>query len=250
MGIFPIIMNIVQFWLIDSIVKASNSVSLDTDSPNADDGEQHEPLFTVPSDDEDEDEEGSKPDDVENQRPNKYSRSPGDSYRLSRDKPLSTDIPTPDETKSRAASCSSELRDQHSYPPSLSNSLSSSGSDRSKATKAATNLLKKKRRGPPAPLHIERVHQPVVNSPLVSALPVVASLPKTLPQPSIMGNKPLVIARQQNTQPEVAAWTDSWEDDEDEWAGEEEWARRNSDAMKPTTDGVWEENGKTLKGQS
>jgi hypothetical protein len=241
MGIFPIIMNIVQFWLIDSIVKASGSVSLDLDSPDNNNDEHREPLFNVPSDDEDD--EDCKPDDLENQRPNKYSRSSTDSYRLSSDKPFSTDITTPDDIKSRAASSSSGFHDPHSYPPSLSNSLSSSGSDRSKAAKAATNLLKKKRRGPPAPLHIERVHQPVINSPQVSAPPVATSMPKTPSRFSMVEMKSPAIARQQSMQPKVADWTDSWEDDEDEWAGGEESARRNSEVKNPTMDGVWEENG-------
>ncbi|KAF9034972.1 hypothetical protein BDZ89DRAFT_495987 [Hymenopellis radicata] len=54
MGIFPIVMNVLQFWLIDSIVKASepSTLSLDTD---AHDGLDREPLFGVPSDDEDDD---------------------------------------------------------------------------------------------------------------------------------------------------------------------------------------------------
>ncbi|EKM79919.1 hypothetical protein AGABI1DRAFT_72625 [Agaricus bisporus var. burnettii JB137-S8] len=231
MGIFPIIMNIVQFWLIDSIVKASAAVSLDADSPDIDDSEHREPLFNAPSDDEDEDDR--KPGDVENQRLDRGSHGSTDSYRMSRDKSFSD---ASDDIKSRTASSSSGPRDQHSYPPSLSSSLSSSGSDPSKAAKAAksaANLLKKKRRGPPAPLHIERISQPVINSPQVSAPPAATSMSKT----PMVEMKPPAITRQQSTTPKVAEWTDSWEDDEDEWA-----KGNNTESQKPTIDGVWEDH--------
>ena len=65
MGIFPIMMNILQFWLIDSIVKSSPaaSVALPTVTPRSSaDGEhehEHEPLFRASSDDEDD--EGADP---------------------------------------------------------------------------------------------------------------------------------------------------------------------------------------------
>ncbi len=71
MGIFPIIMNIIQFWLIDSIVKASSAISLDSASSDPNDDEHQQPLFGASSDDEDE--EAYKPGDIENQRRNRYS---------------------------------------------------------------------------------------------------------------------------------------------------------------------------------
>ena len=49
MGIFPIIMNIVQFWLIDSIVKAS-VIAQDIESVHQD----RDPLFSAPAEDDDE----------------------------------------------------------------------------------------------------------------------------------------------------------------------------------------------------
>lgn len=49
MGIFPIIMNIVQFWLIDSIVKASAvaMAAQDIESTHQD----RDPLFSAPAED-------------------------------------------------------------------------------------------------------------------------------------------------------------------------------------------------------
>ena len=75
MGLFPIIMNILQFWLIDSIVKAhAPPVALtdDTSRLGIHSGDQ-EPLFQADGSDEDEtvDEPGSTPPkyDVENPEP-------------------------------------------------------------------------------------------------------------------------------------------------------------------------------------
>lgn len=52
MGIFPIFMNIVQFWLIDSIVKASGT-PVDPSRPRYSDAQDHEPLFRPSADDDD-----------------------------------------------------------------------------------------------------------------------------------------------------------------------------------------------------
>ena len=65
MGLFPIIMNILQFWLIDSIVKAhAPPLTLDDDAPRLSvHGSDREPLFEADGSDEDEiaDEPGSTP---------------------------------------------------------------------------------------------------------------------------------------------------------------------------------------------
>lgn len=54
MGIFPVFMNIIQFWLIDSIVKAStSSTSVHSSSPRNSDSRDCEPLFNSPDDDDD-----------------------------------------------------------------------------------------------------------------------------------------------------------------------------------------------------
>jgi hypothetical protein len=242
MGAFPIIMNVVQFWLIDSIVKASNAISLDVNSPNLDDSDYREPLFNAPSDDEDDD--VYKSGDVENQR----LRHSLDAQRLSRDKSFSSD---PDENKSiPSGSGSSAINDEHSYPPSLSSSITSTASSinvHTKAIRPAKNLMKKQRRSPPAPLFIKPLHQPAINSPQVAASAIAASVPKRLPQQADETHPP-VIAHQQNTQAEAVEWTESW-DDADDWAtrvGDEEWTGRRLEDKRNTVNGVWEKNGTTL----
>jgi hypothetical protein len=74
MGLFPIIMNILQFWLIDSIVKASgqsDSLAL----PESGTSQDREPLFRASeSDDEDDDTIGRPKYDIENPPPQSESR--------------------------------------------------------------------------------------------------------------------------------------------------------------------------------
>ncbi|KAF9450677.1 hypothetical protein P691DRAFT_700883 [Macrolepiota fuliginosa MF-IS2] len=245
MGIFPIIMNIVQFWLIDSIVKSSNTLSSDSSSPNAQDDEHREPLFGVPSDDEDE--EVYKPRDIENQRQDRYSQSSTES----RDKSFSTEISVPDEIKSLASTSTSALRDEHSYPPSLSSSITSAESpnDNLKVIKPAKNLMKKKRRGPPAPLFIQPNHHPAINSPQPSAAPLEVPGPKTPIQPAKETHPP-AIANQTGTQSDITEWAESW-DDADDWAtriGEEEWTGRRLEDKSKAINGIWGANGASKLG--
>lgn len=74
MGIFPIGMNILQFWIVDTILKASAGAGpVALDSPFADDLER-EPIFAVAaSDDEDDD---SKPPKRPVSRPREHSYPP------------------------------------------------------------------------------------------------------------------------------------------------------------------------------
>jgi len=75
MGLFPIIMNILQFWLIDSIVKASEqpgSLAL----PDSRTSQDREPLFQASdSDDEDDSTIGRPKYDIENPAPPSESRN-------------------------------------------------------------------------------------------------------------------------------------------------------------------------------
>ncbi|KAJ7591438.1 vacuolar membrane protein-domain-containing protein [Mycena floridula] len=135
MGIFPIIMNILQFWLIDSIVKAKEAVILGTETPDALNESEREPLFDVSSDDED-----HPSSDLENQRP----ASPGSSHstRSARDK-TGSGSNTPEESKSVGSSSANGVSALHLYPP---------------ATK-----LNKKGRKTPSPLTITSMNQPAFN---------------------------------------------------------------------------------------
>jgi STIMATE family len=206
MGLFPITMNILQFWLIDSIVKASTptSVALEN-SPNTSRYPDREPLFSGPSDDED-DEDGYRRRDVENQHPLPRSLSK-DARRQINDKTF-TGSSTPDEHKS-LGSTSDQAADTHSYPPSLSNSMSSNTSSSSNQShgspRPAHNLLKKaKRRPAPAPLSIRSAHTPAVNS------PNMAPPPQAAPPPVIP-----IIAPVPEVGNENEGWAQTWEESDD-----------------------------------
>lgn len=165
MGIFPIMMNILQFWLIDSIVKSSPaaSVALPTVTPRSSaDGEhehEHEPLFRASSDDEDD--EGAFParHDIENPRLRSRSRS------------VDTDRLMPDASKSLGSETSTAVgsspgspkgpkpidikhdAEPHAYPPSLAGSSVStvSSSVASSLPLARSRSPKRKRSDPPPP---------------------------------------------------------------------------------------------------
>ncbi|KAF9034994.1 hypothetical protein BDZ89DRAFT_947024 [Hymenopellis radicata] len=214
MGIFPIVMNVLQFWLIDSIVKASepSTLSLDTD---AHDGLDREPLFGVPSDDEDDD-IGPQRHDIENPRPpspeytHTRSHSPG--------KTSGSITPMAVESKSSGSS-STEAVEMHSYPPSLSSSITSNSSTSSMPPPIREAKLIKKKRTPP-PLHIRRATQPAVNSPA-----------------------PASAVKMTETRQETSSdWDDSWGDSED-WAdrvGEEDWTGRRLEEKKESIQDVWD----------
>ncbi|KAH6914770.1 vacuolar membrane protein [Coprinopsis sp. MPI-PUGE-AT-0042] len=146
MGIFPIVMNILQFWLIDSIVKASSTpspVALEVDSADPFHTSDREPLFNV-SDDEDEGDHRPRrlQRDIENQlSPPSQSTFAPDSY--------STAATIMGEGAAlKKYDADEEGRSvpggQHSYPPSLSGSVGSSHSgpstDGSKGPKRKVTL--------------------------------------------------------------------------------------------------------------
>ncbi|KAG2343662.1 hypothetical protein BDR05DRAFT_883813 [Suillus weaverae] len=151
MGLFPIIMNILQFWLIDSIVKASStSVELPTSSPRMSDVHDREPLFRAPEDDEDD-----ARCDIENPRLT-YIRMPtGDDAET---------IVASEESKGKYSGTTSPLSIPqsttpsslvpHDYPPSVGSLSSHSSRSRHKY-----------KRSPPPPLEFQTSHMPAINSP-------------------------------------------------------------------------------------
>lgn len=139
MGMFPIIMNIVQFWLIDSIVKASAAAAAiaaqDIESTHRD----RDPLFSTPA--EDDDEQPLPRVETAIHDPSHRSASSLDtgphvnpSYQ--------TIITIPDEQRSGATS-SRHLVDTYAYPPSLSSSISSDRSSILNLHKGANSDIKK-----------------------------------------------------------------------------------------------------------
>ncbi|KAG2013220.1 vacuolar membrane protein [Coprinopsis cinerea AmutBmut pab1-1] len=163
MGLFPIVMNILQFWLIDSIVKASSSepsVSLepDTADPYLQD---RQPLFDA-SDDEEDDRRG--PRDLENQLAPHPSRS---TLVSSYETEATLDV---DETfQGKDVPIKPERK--HSYPPSLTGSL---GSTSGGSVREAKNLLKAGRRkvSPSSPQVLH--HQGTTTTTLDSQTPTAA----------------------------------------------------------------------------
>ena len=79
MGLFPILMNVLQFWLIDSIVKGSSNnyapLTLVSETPRGSLDPDSEPLFRASEDDDDDDDGFSARHDIENPIPRAISRS-------------------------------------------------------------------------------------------------------------------------------------------------------------------------------
>ncbi|KAK0190525.1 vacuolar membrane protein-domain-containing protein [Armillaria mellea] len=234
MGLFPILMNILQFWLIDSIVKASNEqfVSLDTDVHDALDHADREPLFGVPSDDEDDGDTGNQRHDIENPR----SHSPTHQHQRSQsnDKSSGGSTPLASEPKLSGSSTPQPIPGQahevHAYPPSLSSSVASASTASSTSPPAIREATKlnKKRRSPPTPIHIRQARQPAVNA--------VSPEPKSLSHERKL-SRPVVVV-----EPAGQEWADSW-GDEDDWAdrvGEEDWTGRRIEQKRDGINEVWD----------
>jgi len=175
MGIFPILMNIIQFWLIDSIVKASSIAAVSLDIEQGHDGE---PLFQGDSDDEA---------DYRHRR----SSSLSDPRRLDTLDDRSFDTNTSEIIPKESI----HHVDSHSYPPSLSGSLTSNLASihESKLPRVAKILAKQTQRTMTSTLS-ETPH-------LLGS----SSLPRTPPQ---MTHVPAAT--------ESANWAETW-DDADEW---------------------------------
>ncbi|CDO77017.1 hypothetical protein BN946_scf184380.g2 [Trametes cinnabarina] len=236
MGLFPIMMNVLQFWLIDSIVKGSGNyapLSLVTDSPRGSMDPDSEPLFHEDETDSDDD-DGVRPrHDIENPRLVSRSRS-RDANRLASEPksvssgtttliPSGSTTPVPKPIDTAVAS--------HAYPPTHSNTSpntpSSSVTSSSSASSLSSSMSRSRgrRRSPPPPLALQARK---------------ASYPN------------IEISR--SAQPEEEAprddekW-DAWGDDgEDDWAdrvGEEEWTGRRLAAKKDAVDDAWREHSPT-----
>jgi hypothetical protein len=201
MGIFPILMNILQFWLIDSIVKASASSDFfasDLPSNSSHEGDR-EPLFTNSSDDESDD----PPHDIENPPPRSHSRSVSPTSH----KPNQV-VSVPTEQKSSRPSTpgsTSESRQHsipmHAYPPSLSSSVPSlSNSSRPTSPESLVNRPRKYKRSTSVPISVTSPNQLAVDSPL--QIPLILEPPRT--DSSVK-------------KPVQQEWAESW-DDSDDWA--------------------------------
>jgi hypothetical protein len=148
MGIFPIIMNIVQFWLIDSIVKASAAAMAAQDIEST--RQDRDPLFSAPAEGDD-----------DQPLPRLETANLDSSHRsvssldlgLHTNPSYQTIITIPDEQI--LGPTSRRLLDTYAYPPSLSSSISS---DRS-------SILNHHNKGPNAGVKKYRDLSPAQRSP-------------------------------------------------------------------------------------
>ena len=215
MGIFPIIMNVLQFWLIDSIVKASIGRETPSDVEHGI-SQDREPLFNALPEDDDDDR--AFVDNISKNRNSRRSISSLDSrgYLSHDDLSFDTDATRRDEYKSAASS--SKHVDAHNYPPSLSSSMTSNSTSAAgtKAPREAKNLLKKtKRREPPSALYLRSTTEEP-SSP--NSSPALESMPPT-PSPKLLS---VSVAQ-------PAEWTDAWDDDSTDWAnGPDAFKRKSS----------------------
>jgi hypothetical protein len=232
MGLFPIAMNILQFWLIDSIVKASEDTpfTLQSDTPrHSHEDSQREPLFGVPSDDEDDDDDAGvlSRHDVENPRSRSRSRDVNDAS-------------TPEENKSETSGTITPGISEggtsvplHAYPPNVDNKDASTPSSSRKGSISPQpgEPTHKYKRSIPAPLRIQTSLQPAVNSP---------EPPSNRPQPPPVGKgmpESMPAAIQQEPDKDWAAW-----DDSDDWAnrvGEDDWTGKRLEHKKNGLSEAW-----------
>jgi hypothetical protein len=215
MGLFPIFMNCLQFWLIDSIVKASappSPVSLSPDTPRDSDERDREPLFRASYDDEDDD--SATPHDLESQPP-----------RTGSGEPVIRKDPAADEHKSIGSIAGSSVPStsqaaMHAYPPSLTRSGSAGSSPAS--SRISSKSPQRRRRSPPPPLLPRSPLQPAINSPSLS-------------QPYHDYKPTEKLSSQLKTEVHIVpddqgeSWDLDWDNNGDDWAnrvGEEDWTGR------------------------
>ncbi|GJE84537.1 STIMATE domain-containing protein [Phanerochaete sordida] len=240
MGIFPIIMNILQFWLIDSIVKASAhqaSVALPSDSQrnSLDEGEE-EPLFRASEDDEDRD---PRPHDIENPPIAPRSRS------VSKDRPTSR---SPDEPKSSVASSTTASGSitpkavdvapktvaMHAYPPSVASSWTSSStharSSRSPSSRGSS--------ASPQPRASRRSPSPSLSRHPRPLQPFALSPPDKL---SAGGRQPA-----ETNDHDEKEWA-AWDDEGNDWGDRGEdvgWTGQRPETNKSAVHNVWADHGR------
>ena len=230
MGIFPIIMNVLQFWLIDSIVKAgayNASVALPSDDLEHSVDPDEEPLFRASTDDDDDEPHRH---DIEDPRPIPRSTSRSRSRDSRADESKTSSIGTsPTATASGSITPKgSQAIAMHAYPPSLASSSTSPASSWSPSTRAnSVSPHNNWRRSPPPPLNFQpRSPAPVaVNS---AASSVVPSHPSQ-EDPSNGGDV--------HNAKEWVAWEEA-----DDWAdrvGEEDWTGNRMAARKAALRDAW-----------
>jgi hypothetical protein len=202
MGLFPIFMNVVQFWLIDSIVKASGNTEI---APfHQSDSSDREPLFHSSDDGDDDDND---------------ARGVGDAIAT----PAKRDIEA--QTQGQVQLLRRSTDSSHTYPPrhddSDSSTLTPTVHRGSLSSPPSNGKISSRRRRPsPAPLLPRSPMAPALNSPDPSS--------ETSPAGTDTDRRP------------KEDWQ-SW-DGEGDWVervGEEEWTGRRAEAKKGEVEGRW-----------
>ena len=221
-------MNVLQFWLIDSIVKGSNNyspLSLVSDTPRGSMDPDTEPLFRA-SEDDDDDDGLARRHDIENPAPRR--RSVSRSHSRSAERPTSIGEPKSLSSGSATAIPSGQTTpvtkpintnvSAHAYPPSIIAGSPSSASSSS----STSSLSKSRRRTPPPPLTLKAQKSSYPDIEISrSAPPNEEALPH-------------------DDDEKWAAWGD-----EDDWAervGEEDWTGRRLEARKDAVDDAWRDS--------
>jgi len=236
MGLFPIIMNILQFWLIDSIVKGSEDalVALQSDIPRSSCADsQREPLFGMPSDDEDDEDDSSilSRHDIEN--PQTRSRS--------RDK---SKVSMHDEGKSGTSGTTTPGVSEggtsvpmHAYPPSLHSAGPSTPSSSRKGSISPSpgNPTHTYNQSIPASLHLQLPHNTTTN--LTRAGPTPNFQASTSAISAARTTSDSIPAVRQDQEKDWAVWNES-----DDWAcrvGEDDWISKGLEHQKNELNEAW-----------
>jgi hypothetical protein len=261
MGIFPIAMNILQFWLIDSIVKATGQAVVAI-VDEAEDAADREPLFRASEDDgDDDDAEAARVRDIEASRPRAPSKTPSKTTSLKEDEPKSvapsvggSSTPGTGTTRGHRAGASFAM---HAYPPrDRELSLPTTSDEDESPTSARSNSSR--RRSPPPPLLPRSPMQPAMNSPSLMRSAAKPDTPldavrakqtrriasdkqaKQLQQPqSGKANRSQSVEKSQGEDD----WNVSWGEDGDDWAervGEEDWTGRRVEAARGFVGSTWD----------
>jgi hypothetical protein len=199
MGLFPIFMNVVQFWLIDSIVKASGNGEIALNQPDSSD---REPLFNSSDDDDVDDARGVGDAIATPAKRDIEAQTQGQVQLLRRSTDSSHTYP-PRHDDSPTLTSPTVHRGSLSPPPSLSGVISS-----------------RRYRPSPAPLLPRSPMVPALNSPDPSS--------ETSPAGADADRRP---------KEDWQSW-DS-EGDWVERVGEEEWTGRRAETKKGEVEGRW-----------
>jgi hypothetical protein len=204
MGLFPIFMNVVQFWLIDSIVKASDNTenALPFNRPDSSD---REPLFHSSDDDGDDDHDDA--------------RGVGDALATPAKRDIEAHTQGQVQLLRRSTDSSHTYPPRHDDSPTLTPATVHYGS-LSPPPSLSSMISSRRLRPSPAPLLPRSPMAPALNSPEPSS--------ETSPAGADADRLP------------KEDWQ-SW-DGEGDWVehvGEEEWTGRRAEAKKGEVEGRW-----------